>query len=289
MQRDQIWKSLFGDTTPLQSITSPLRLPPTTVSLENTLNYSYFTTSSESTSIKPPSLTIKEDLPIAIETQLQSSTLQQMPPPKMGFVPRENTIVDQIRNDIRRTQPTSEIVQCNNQLNISTEQLYSRNVSSTDCTHPERTTDNSTVLMADSSSSTNYHQAPVDQMTPVLSDDRSCLVSSPQLGHRYSDSNTYSHTEVPNATQHGGVMALQCRGSERCQYTAKHCPGQLQCTCMSPHNPLPNHKNSFINNFTHTCFSPPMLDPEANTILNCSSTDATQFDRLRAEPELKCY
>ena len=274
MQRDQIWKSLFGDTTPLQSITSPLKLPLTTVSKP------YFTTSSESTSIRPPS-------------QVQSPTLQQMPPPKMGFVPREKTIVDQIRNDIRRTQPTSEIVQCNNQLNISTKQLYSRNVWSTDCSHPERTTNNSSVLMTDSSSNTNYRQAPVDQMTPVLSDDRSCLASSPQLGgHRYSDSNTYSHIEVPNTTQHGGVMALQCRGSEMCQLTAKHCPGQLQCTCMSPHNPLPCHKNSFINNcksFTHTCFSPPMLDPDANTILNCSSTDATQFDSLRAEPELKCY
>ena len=267
-------------------------MPLTTVSRENKLNYPYFTTSSESTSIGPPSLTIKEDWPTAIETQVQSSTLQQTPPPKMGFVPREKTIVDQIRNDIRRTQPTSEIVQCNNQLNISTEQLYSGNVSSTDCTHPERTTDNSSVLMADSSSNTNYHQAPVDQMTPVLSDDRTCLVSSPQLGHQYSDSNMYSHIEVPNTIQHGGVMALQCRGSERCQHTAKYCPGQLQCMCMSPHNPLPCHKNSFIKNcksFTHTCFSPPMLDPDSNTILNCSSTDATQFDSLRAEPELKCY
>lgn len=288
MQRDQIWKSLFGDTTPLQSITSPLRLPPTTVSQENTLSNPYFTTSLESTSVGPPSLMIKEDQPIG--TQVQSPTLQQMPPPKMGFVPREKTIVDQIRNDIRRTQLTSEIFQCNNELNISSEQLCSRNVLSTDCSHLERTTYNNRLAVAESS--TNYHQAPVDQMTPVLSNDRSCLVSSPQLAidHQYSDSNTYSHAEVLNTTQHGGVMALQCRGSEMCQHAAKYCPGQLQCMCMSPHNPLPSHKNSFIkncDNFTHTCFSLPTL--EANTILNCSSADATQFDSLRAEPELKCY
>ena len=227
MQRDQIWKSLFGDTAPIKSISSPLRLPPTTVSQENTLSNSYFTTSSlESTSIGPPSLMIKEDWPI--ETQVQSPTLSPTPPPKMGFIPREKTIVDQIRNDIRRTQLTSEIFQCNNELNISSEQFCSRNVSSTDCirSHLERTT------CPIEDSSTNYHQAPVDQMTPVLSNGRSCLLSSPQaqlaIDHRYSDSN--------------------------------------------------------FNNFTQTCFSPP-----ANTILDCSSTDATQFDSLRAEPELKCY
>jgi hypothetical protein len=104
VQRHQIWRSLFGDT-PVQSITSPFMLSPAT---ENTTSKTFgtpirahLTELSKTTSISHFS-----DRPIATCTRgPHAHTLQPEAPPKLGFVPRENTI--HLRDDIRRIQLTN--------------------------------------------------------------------------------------------------------------------------------------------------------------------------------------
>lgn len=230
-------------------------------------------------------------------TRVQSPTRA---PPKLGFVPRENTIVDQIRNDIRRTQLSNGGAidalhhRSYNQLNMSSQHhLCSVSVeSSSDSSQLEKEANCRNVVLADSS--VNYHPMPVPHVTLGLSnkvDDRSRLELSPGLNHQHNGSAV--GTTMFEVTHHRGIVVVpKCRGWERHQdrdSITEYCTCSTQHTYMSSHNSLQSHKDGSLrfqnsDNFQHTL--PAM---EANSIQNTSSTDDSQFDSLRAEPELKCY
>ena len=90
IQRHQIWRALFGDT-PVQSITSPFMLTPTTFPSENS------SSSPPIISRQMTSSTVKQPEP---SKQQSSECLGEKAPPKMGFVPRGSTI--HLRDDIRQ-------------------------------------------------------------------------------------------------------------------------------------------------------------------------------------------
>ena len=96
MQREQIWRALFGDT-PVQSITSPFMLSPTatTDSKHSVADGSNWSTPHHT---REPSSSERRTTTVCNA----SSPNTHVAPPKMGFVPREGNTSFRLRDDIRR-------------------------------------------------------------------------------------------------------------------------------------------------------------------------------------------
>ena len=96
MQREQIWRALFGDT-PVQSITSPFMLSPTatTDSKHSVADGSNWSTPCHT---REPSSSERRTTAVCNA----SSPNTHVAPPKMGFVPREGNTSFRLRDDIRR-------------------------------------------------------------------------------------------------------------------------------------------------------------------------------------------
>ena len=96
MQREQIWRALFGDT-PVQSITSPFMLSPTATTDPK---HSVAVDSNWSTPCHTREPSSSERRTTAVCNASSPNT--HVAPPKMGFVPREGNTSFRLRDDIRR-------------------------------------------------------------------------------------------------------------------------------------------------------------------------------------------
>ena len=101
MQREQIWRALFGDT-PVQSITSPFMLSPTATTDPK---HSVAVDSNWSTPCHTCEPSSSERRTTAVCNASSPNT--HVAPPKMGFVPREGNTSFRLRDDIRRLHLSS--------------------------------------------------------------------------------------------------------------------------------------------------------------------------------------
>ena len=110
VQRDQIWRALFGDT-PLQSITSPFMLSPPETS--DSVRSSNWNTPRNDSNWNTPNYTtngphssLSFDSTSSGERQTTSLSPRARAPPKVGFIPR-GTNSYHLREDIRRIRLSS--------------------------------------------------------------------------------------------------------------------------------------------------------------------------------------
>ena len=203
VQRDQIWRALFGDT-PLQSITSPFMLsPPETSDSGRSSNWN--TPRNDSNWNTPnyttngPHSSLSFDSTSSGERQTTSLSPRARAPPKVGFIPR-GTNSYHLREDIRRIRLSSA---------YSESSFTDDSLTETDVVHSNGSATNSCTVSVDA------HQIPLSNPTCENESDRVGEFENQSHGCNQLSHNNFRSTSSGHLPSNDSTNQAACYGNSQ--------------------------------------------------------------------------